>query len=84
MRVLCNVSQQNGGTLQQSWHVVLATLQHLSWLLNVQCTATGQWRSEGGAGADKSGDSQTVLTTAVMADLPIVVALITKLLQSTA
>ncbi|XP_018610506.2 protein MON2 homolog isoform X2 [Scleropages formosus] len=77
MRTLLNLAQYHGAVLGMSWQLVLATLQHLVWILGLK---------PGSGGALKPGRtveaSSTVLTTAVMTDLPVISNILSKLFES--
>nr|XP_033814153.1 protein MON2 homolog isoform X1 [Geotrypetes seraphini] len=77
MRTLLNLAHCHGAFLGTSWQLVLATLQHLVWILGLK-------PSNGGAlkpGRAVEGPS-TVLTTAVMTDLPVISSILSRLFES--
>ncbi|KAJ8394001.1 hypothetical protein AAFF_G00055340 [Aldrovandia affinis] len=77
MRTLLNLAHCHGAVLGTSWQLVLATLQHLVWILGLK---------PGSGGALKPGRAvegpSTVLTTAVMADLPVISNILSGLFES--
>ncbi|XP_066580371.1 protein MON2 homolog isoform X1 [Amia ocellicauda] len=77
MRTLLNLAHCHGVVLGTSWQLVLATLQHLVWILGLK---------PGSGGALKPGRAvegpSTVLTTAVMTDLPIISNILSRLFES--
>uniref|UniRef100_A0A8C3A846 Protein MON2 homolog n=1 Tax=Cyclopterus lumpus TaxID=8103 RepID=A0A8C3A846_CYCLU len=77
MRTLLNLAHCHGAVLGTSWQLVLATLQHLVWILGLK---------PGMGGALKPGRAvegpSTVLTTAVMTDLPIISNILSRLFES--
>lgn len=80
MRSLISVCQLNGGTLQDSWHLALGTLQHLVWILGLKPTTSGALKSTQTGEGSASG---TVLTTAVMADIPVLGNMLSRLFEMT-
>nr|XP_015208768.1 PREDICTED: protein MON2 homolog isoform X3 [Lepisosteus oculatus] len=77
MRTLLNLAHCHGSVLGTSWQLVLATLQHLVWILGLK---------PGSGGALKPGRAvegpSTVLTTAVMTDLPVISNILSRLFES--
>ncbi|XP_030626917.1 protein MON2 homolog isoform X1 [Chanos chanos] len=77
MRTLLNLAHCHGAVLGTSWQLVLATLQHLVWILGLK---------PGVGGALKPGraveGTSTVLTTAVMTDLPVISNILSRLFES--
>ncbi|KAF3855115.1 hypothetical protein F7725_023170 [Dissostichus mawsoni] len=77
MRTLLNLAHCHGAVLGTSWQLVLATLQHLVWILGLK---------PGPGGALKPGRAvegpSTVLTTAVMTDLPFIANILSRLFES--
>lgn len=67
MRTLLNLAHCHGAVLGTSWQLVLATLQHLVWILGLKPSSGGALKP----GRAVEGPS-TVLTTAVMTDLPVI------------
>ncbi|XP_028305076.1 protein MON2 homolog isoform X2 [Gouania willdenowi] len=77
MRTLLNLAHCHGAVLGTSWQLVLATLQHLVWILGLKPSAGGALKP----GRVVEGPS-TVLTTAVMTDLPIISNILSRLFES--
>uniref|UniRef100_A0A7N6ALB8 Protein MON2 homolog n=1 Tax=Anabas testudineus TaxID=64144 RepID=A0A7N6ALB8_ANATE len=77
MRTLLNLAHCNGAVLGTSWQLVLATLQHLVWILGLKPGLGGALKP----GRAVEGPS-TVLTTAVMTDLPVISNILSRLFES--
>ena len=62
MRAILSIAHCHGDLLDQAWHIVLTTLQHLVWILGLRPTAGqgGQLRS-----GKSSSETSAVITTAV-------------------
>ncbi|KAJ8245507.1 hypothetical protein GJAV_G00271460 [Gymnothorax javanicus] len=77
MCTLLSLAHCHGAVLGTSWQLVLATLQHLVWILGLK---------PGTGGALKPGRAvegpSTVLTTAVMTDLPVISNILSRLFES--
>ncbi|XP_066523299.1 protein MON2 homolog isoform X2 [Hoplias malabaricus] len=78
MRTLLNLAHCHGAVLGTSWQLVLATLQHLVWILGLKPGIGGALKP----GRAVEGPS-TVLTTAVMTDLPVISNILSRLFEST-
>ncbi|RUS80796.1 hypothetical protein EGW08_011417, partial [Elysia chlorotica] len=84
MRALLSLAHCHGDILGSAWHLVLTTLQHLTWILGLKPSAggslkAGQQLSEGGSAGSGVGN---VITTAVMADLPVLSSMLSRLFES--
>ncbi|XP_077567174.1 protein MON2 homolog isoform X2 [Stigmatopora nigra] len=77
MRTLLNLAHCHGAVLGTSWQLVLATLQHLVWILGLKPSVGGALKP----GRAVEGPS-TVLTTAVMTDLPVIANILSRLFES--
>ncbi|KAK7891625.1 hypothetical protein WMY93_023588 [Mugilogobius chulae] len=77
MRTLLNLAHCHGAVLGSSWQLVLATLQHLVWILGLKPAVGGALKP----GRAVEGPS-TVLTTAVMTDLPVISNILSRLFES--
>ncbi|KAM8890970.1 protein MON2 homolog isoform 2-T2 [Spinachia spinachia] len=77
MRTLLNLAHCHGAVLGTSWQLVLATLQHLVWILGLKPGIGGALKP----GRAVEGPS-TVLTTAVMTDLPVIANILSRLFES--
>uniref|UniRef100_A0ABM5GFU8 Protein MON2 homolog n=1 Tax=Pogona vitticeps TaxID=103695 RepID=A0ABM5GFU8_9SAUR len=77
MRTLLSLAHCHGGVLGTSWQLVLATLQHLVWILGLKPSVGGALKP----GRPVEGPS-TVLTTAVMSDLPVISNILSRLFES--
>ncbi|KAH9363344.1 hypothetical protein HPB48_006450 [Haemaphysalis longicornis] len=90
MRALLGLAQAHGAVLGSAWHLVLTTLQHLVWILGLKPSTGGSLKaapkngSDGTAGAPGTGgtNASSVITTAVMADLPVLSAMLSRLFES--
>ena len=78
MRSLLAVAHCHGGILGTAWHLVLTTLQHLVWILGLKPSSGGTLK----ASQNTTEGSNAVITTAVMADLPILSAMLSRLFES--
>ncbi|KAG7271036.1 hypothetical protein CRUP_000382 [Coryphaenoides rupestris] len=77
MRTLLNLAHCHGAVLGTSWQLVLATLQHLVWILGLKPGLGGALKP-----GRAVGGPSTVLTTAVMTDLPIISNVLSRLFES--
>ncbi|KAL0268714.1 UNVERIFIED_CONTAM: hypothetical protein PYX00_010542 [Menopon gallinae] len=77
MRALLNFAHNHGTILGTAWHVVLTTLQHLVWILRLKPSTGGSLKA-----GKISADSNAVITTAVMADLPELSSMLSRLFES--
>ncbi|CAH1783969.1 unnamed protein product [Owenia fusiformis] len=78
MRAILSVTHCHGGILGSAWHLVLTTLQHLTWILGLKPSTGGSLK----AGGQPSDGSNAVITTAVMADLPVLSSMLSRLFES--
>ena len=79
MRAILSIAHCHGDLLGPAWHIVLTTLQHLVWILGLKPTA-----GQGGhlKAAKSSSETNAVITTAVMADLPVLATMLSNLFES--
>ncbi|XP_063995099.1 protein MON2 homolog [Diachasmimorpha longicaudata] len=77
MRALLMLAHCHGSILGSAWHLVLTTLQHLVWILGLKPSTGGSLKA-----GRTATDSNAVLTTAVMADLPVLSAMLSRLFES--
>ncbi|GAB6021011.1 hypothetical protein CHUAL_003649 [Chamberlinius hualienensis] len=77
MRSILLLAHCHGSILGTAWHLVLTTLQHLVWILGLKPSTGGSLK----AGRPNDG-ANTVITTAVLADLPVLSAMLSRLFQS--
>lgn len=88
-RVLIICAQTNGQELGDCWHLILATVQHLVWILGMKPSMLGGFRTDGdgsdgsSAGVTASISGISTLTTAAVADVPVVASMLNKLFDST-
>ena len=78
MRALLSLAHCHGGILGSAWHLVLTTLQHLVWILGLKPSSGGSLK----AGQQINESASTVITTAAMADLPVLSAMLSRLFES--
>lgn len=78
MRALLNLSHCHGSILGSSWLIVLATLQHLVWILGLKPSTGGSLQ----AVPKPTTDANAVITTAVLADLPMLSQMLSQLFES--
>lgn len=77
-RVLIACAQQNGQQLTDCWDMVLATLQHLVWILGMKPISATNFRTGGDTSSSNSlnnasgqtGSGNVILTTVVSSELP--------------
>ncbi|XP_046428999.1 protein MON2 homolog isoform X1 [Neodiprion fabricii] len=77
MRALLSLAHCHGSILGSAWHLVLTTLQHLVWILGLKPSTGGSLKA-----GRTTADSNAVITTAVMADLPVLSAMLSRLFES--
>nr|XP_006825120.1 PREDICTED: protein MON2 homolog [Saccoglossus kowalevskii] len=77
MRTILSVAHCHGAILGTAWHLVLSTLQHLTWILGLKPASGGSLK----VGSATDGPN-AVITTAVMAELPILSAMLSRLFES--
>ena len=80
MRSILSICHCHGDLLGSAWHIVLTTLQHLVWILGLKPTAGEAGKLKVGR---SSSETSAVLTTAVLADLPVLANMLSSLFQST-
>lgn len=77
MRALLSLAHCHGSILGTAWHLVLTTLQHLVWILGLKPATGGSLKA-----GRTTADSNAVITTAVMADLPVLSQMLSRLFES--
>ncbi|KAJ8914767.1 hypothetical protein NQ315_013270 [Exocentrus adspersus] len=77
MRALLSLAHCHGSILGTSWHLVLTTLQHLVWILGLKPSTGGSLKA-----GRSSTDTNAVITTSVMADLPVLSTMLSRLFES--
>lgn len=60
-----------------SWHLVLTTLQHLVWILGLKPSTGGSLKA-----ARETSQPNAGITTSVMADLPVLSTMLSRLFES--
>ncbi len=86
MRTLLSVAHCYGSILGTSWHLILTTLQHLVWIIGFKPSTGGTLKHVGiiaNTDATPMANSSAVVTTAAMADLPILSSMFSRLFEST-
>lgn len=78
MRALLSLAHCHGDILGSAWHLVLTTLQHLVWILGLKPSSGGSLK----ASQQIIESTSTIITTAVMADLPVLSAMLSRLFES--
>ena len=81
MKSILTVSHTNGCALENSWHIVLTTLQHLVWILDLKPTTGGSLKVTK-VGTESGASNNTLITTAVISDLPVLSAMLSRLFES--
>lgn len=76
MRAILHLAHCHGGILGSSWHIVLATLQHLAWILGLKPSTGGSLQ------AVQKPPSDANSITQVMADLPVLSQMLSQLFES--
>lgn len=76
MRAILHLAHCHGGILGTSWHIVLATLQHLAWILGLKPSTGGSLQ------ATQKPQTDANSITQVMADLPVLSAMLSQLFES--
>lgn len=77
MRTLLIFSHCHGSILGSSWQLVLTTIQHLVWILGLKPSTGGSLKA-----GRSTTDTNAVITTAVMADLPVLSSMLSRLFES--
>ncbi|KAJ0171046.1 hypothetical protein K1T71_013245 [Dendrolimus kikuchii] len=78
MKALLCAAQRDGDTIQQAWLPVLTTLQHLVWILGLKPSTGGSMKA-----SRASADANAVMSTStVMADLPALSAMLSRVFES--
>lgn len=78
MRAILHLSHCNGSILGSSWHIVLATLQHLVWILGLKPSTGGSLQ----AIPKPALETNVGIQTAVMADLPVLSQMLSQLFET--
>jgi hypothetical protein len=85
MRTLLSVAHCYGSILGTSWHLILTTLQHLVWIIGFKPSTGGALKHVGvisNTDSTPMANSSAVVTTAAMADLPILSSMLSRLFES--
>ncbi|XP_054718862.1 protein MON2 homolog [Uloborus diversus] len=77
MRAVLSLAHCHGAVLGTAWHLVLTTVQHLVWILGLKPSTGGSLKA-----SHSADSSNAVITTAVMADLPVLSAMLSRLFES--
>lgn len=81
MRAVLTVAHCHGRVLDNSWHVILTTLQHLVWILGLKPSAGGSLKAAR-PGTEAGASTTALITTAAMSDLPVLSAMLSRLFES--
>jgi Domain of unknown function (DUF1981) len=76
MRAILHLAHCHGGILGTSWHIVLATLQHLAWILGLKPSTGGSLQ------VVSKPPTDTNSLTQIMADLPVLSTMLSQLFES--
>ncbi|CAK8698239.1 unnamed protein product [Clavelina lepadiformis] len=83
MRTILNLAHCYGSHINTAWQLILTTLQHLVWILGLKPAVGGQFKPSARSGGDGgSSAGNTVLTTAVLGDLPVLSTMLTRLFEA--
>nr|CAB3263902.1 protein MON2 homolog [Phallusia mammillata] len=83
MRTILNLAHCHGAHMNTAWQLLLTTLQHLVWILGLKPTTNGQLKpSSRQSGDGNTTPTNTVLTTAVLGDLPVLSNMLTRLFEA--
>ena len=82
MRAILSVAHCHGAVLGTSWHLVLTTLQHLAWILGLKPSNGGARKSSARPVMDASTSALVPSTAAVLADLPVLSSMLSRLFES--
>ncbi|PFX29349.1 Protein MON2-like [Stylophora pistillata] len=77
MRSLLSLAHCHGGILGTAWHMVLTTLQHLTWILGLKPSTGGTLKA-----MPASEAPNLVITQAMMAELPVLAAILSRLFET--
>ncbi|XP_039250007.2 protein MON2 homolog [Styela clava] len=82
MQGVLNLALCHGSILNTSWQILLTTLQHLVWILGLKPTSGGQMAPNPRSSSEPNTGNNTVLTTAVLTDLPILSSKLSKVFEA--
>ncbi|KAL4706660.1 hypothetical protein ACJJTC_005045, partial [Scirpophaga incertulas] len=78
MKALLCAATRDGDSMQEAWLPVLTTLQHLVWILGLKPSTGGSMKA-----SRSSADANAVMSTsAVMADLPALSAMLSRVFEA--
>nr|CAH0104416.1 unnamed protein product [Daphnia galeata] len=81
MRAILSVAHCHGAVLGSAWHMVLTTLQHLAWILGLKPSSGGSLKSSRPL-MESSSATLVPSTAAVLADLPVLSSMLSRLFES--
>ncbi|KAI9558503.1 hypothetical protein GHT06_015291 [Daphnia sinensis] len=81
MRAILSVAHCHGAVLGSAWHMVLTTLQHLAWILGLKPSSGGSLKSSRPL-VEVSSATLVPSTAAVLADLPVLSSMLSRLFES--
>lgn len=83
MKSVLTLSHSYGSTLESSWRVILTTLQHLAWILDLKPTTGGSLKvTKAGSDNNPVTGSNTPGQLSTMPDLPVLSAMLSRLFES--
>lgn len=85
-RTLISTITINGQYLEETWDIILTTLQHFTWLLGMKFLPNGSHRSMYDAITNDNAVAPTsvnILTTAITSELPELYSMLAKLFDNT-
>ncbi|CAF1163302.1 unnamed protein product [Didymodactylos carnosus] len=82
MRAILAVAHCYGSILGTAWHLILETLQHLVWIIGFRPSTGGTLKHTGATNDNTNSANSPVITTAAMADLPILSSMLSRLFES--
>ncbi|EDO31510.1 predicted protein [Nematostella vectensis] len=77
MRALLSLAHCHGSILGTAWHMVLITLQHLTWILGLKPSAGGTLKA-----MPTSEAPNLVISQSMMAELPVLAAILSRLFET--
>ncbi|KAK3700698.1 hypothetical protein QZH41_015645 [Actinostola sp. cb2023] len=77
MRSILSLAHCHGGILGTAWHMVLITLQHLTWILGLKPSTGGTLKA-----MPTSEAPNLVISQTLMAELPVLSAILSRLFET--
>lgn len=82
MLSILEFSNIQGANVNTAWQYILATLQHLVWILGLQPSAGGILKPNKRSSSESGTTNSSVLTTAILSELPILSNMLSKLFEA--